>query len=279
MSILQHLNPPGFFFLPGVQSVSYPSSLDLSDSGISEKVIFPGKFPETIGRNKKGTLIYADTDLISGCRFSPPDLMSLKNITKDTHLSLDLSISLANSDFDLEKVDSCLFSSDYVFGLKPGITVLIVKNPFFRKIWDIWGHLFYPENRTSSDDQSAIICHDEVDLLRLFAFKEMCSDLIRRDLKMIANEVVFKSILLNHALEAGKSFELLVKEEKYRSSNVISARFMGPIDRFRSFCLKKGILADEIYQDRIGHLVRFGNFPVHSKEQVAYLADCIESFD
>ena len=275
LSLLQHIHPPCTIIYPGLASDSNLSRMQLTDSGISERMAFPGKLLYTISKVKKGSIICADTDLLSGYRFVFQDLLTVKQSYSDIHLCMDVSTSFANFDYDPVNVDSFLFNSDFVFGLKPGITILAIKSSLFKSIREDWKHLFHRGGPVTSSSQSEIICHQEVDILRLFAFMEMCKDLVRRDMRIIANEITYKSILLYHALDASASFEVMINEERDRSPNIICAKILKSIDSFRLLFRQQSILMDELFFEGNGYRVRFGNFPVHSKEQVAYLTDCI----
>jgi phosphoserine aminotransferase len=275
LSLLQKLLPPGTLLYPGVSFLSYPSTMLLTDSGISFRVVLPGELSENTSLIKNGNLICQDVDLKSGRRIIPQDLQVIKNTCPDVHVCIDVSASFINFNFDLTDIDSFLFNSEFVFGLKPGITFLLIKKSLFQTIVNSWGHLFFDFELPSSAGQESMICHQDVDILRLFALKEMCHDLVRRDPSVIANEIIFKSILLYNSLDQSRSFEVLITKEEDRSPNIICARILKPIDKFRSLFQQQGILMDEIYQDKYGYIARFGNFPVHSKEQMNYLTDCI----
>jgi hypothetical protein len=274
-SLLQKLYPPGILLYPGISFLSYPSTMQLSDSGISFRVILPGGLSENKTLIQKGNLICMDVDLKSGRRFRPQDLRVIKDTCPGIHICLDTSASFVNFNYDVIEADSYLFNSEFVFGLRPGITVFLIKKSLVQTIVSYWGHLFIEVESLSSGEQESMICHQDVDILRLFTFKEMCNDLVRRDPSVIANEIIYKSIILYNSLDESRSFEVLIAEEEDRSANIICARILKPVEKFRSLFQQQGILMDEIYQDKYGYIARFGNFPVHSKEQMNYLTDCI----
>jgi hypothetical protein len=275
--ILQHLAQGGNMIYPGHPSISYPSFTGLRDSGLNEMIMFPGVWDHVKPNLKGGFILCRDTDLVSGSSLTIQDLLSIREDEPDIHLCMDISISFANHQYTYEKVDSYLFDSEFVFGMYPGITVFVMKDHFSHSMQEKWADEFYFPEIKSGQVHPDILCHREVDVLKLYAFKEMCNDLVRRDPKIIRNEIIYKSILLTNALEGSGSFELMVKNETNRSSNIITARTLGSIDFIRDRFSHFGIQMDEFFQEKYGHIVRFANFPVHSKEQVEYLSDCITS--
>ena len=276
--ILQHLFPSGVRLLPAHPSVTYPDSPELIDSGIEKRILLPGTPDSGLGRVKKGFILSHDVDLISGQMIHMQELVSLKKDRPEIRLCLDISTSFANHPFIYEKLDAYLFSSEFVFGMQSGITFLIIRDPFINLIRKKWIREFYSAESGSDKDLSGIICHREIESLKLFVIKEMCNDLARRDRNNIRNEIIYKSVLISNALEKNESFELMVKNEADRSPNVISVKILGSTEKVLNHFKRSGIQMDEFYMENYGHILRFGNFPVHSKEQAGYLTDCIVSF-
>jgi hypothetical protein len=276
--ILQQLFPSGVHLLPAHPSITYPHPPELIDSGMDERILLPGTIGPGLSWVKNGFILSHDVDLISGHMINMQEFISVKKDRSEIHLCLDISTSFANHPFVYEKLDAYLFNSEFVFGMQSGISFLIIRDPFINLIQQKWIREFYPPESNSDQDHPGILCHREIESLKLFVIKEMCNDLLRRDRKNIYNEIIYKSILISNALERNKAFELMVKNETDRSPNIISVKILGSTEKVRNHFKSSGIQMDEFYMENYGHIFRFGNFPVHSKEQAGYLSDCIASF-
>jgi len=232
---------------------------------------------ENVAGLKKGSLFLRDTDLLSGLNIGIRQFFSAYSGNPAVHLCVDISTSLINHVYDYESVDAYLFDTEFVFGFQPGISMLIVREDIQKMIRQKWMNDFISPPVNSKTHPPDIHCHREVDFLRLYVFTEMCIDFVRRNPKILRNEIIYKSILMANALNQSEFFELMVKNEKDRSQNIISARLLGSIEKARDHFHRCGIQVDEINEKEYGYIFRFGNFPVHSKEQVEYLTDCIGS--
>ncbi|MBS0000018.1 MAG: hypothetical protein KFF73_13650 [Cyclobacteriaceae bacterium] len=274
-SILQHLYSPGTLIYPVHPSVTVSPYIEITDSGLITKAILPGKFTTISHQLKSRYLICRDADPSSGYALKIPDLISLKISHPDIHLLLDLSSSFMNFPLDLENIDGYLFESGYVTGMQPAITILILRDPLFQSVQNNWKNNFYHLLPGREKDYPGIIVHRETDAVRLFVFKEICYDLIRRDPKIIRNETIYKSIILYEALEKSDHFKLLVPDQQDRSPNIITASMISSPEIILSIFAKKGILFDLIPRENEGYIARFSNFPVHSREQTEHLADTI----
>ena len=201
-----------------------------------------------------------------------------KKMNSEINLFLDISSSFVNYNFNYENVDGFVFSTDHVIGLFPGVTIFVIRNTLLEILIRHWRLLFITDQHKKFKNHSgSIFCHREVDLVKLYIFKEICRDLIQRDMKIIRNEMIYKSIILYNVLEKSNNFDLMIDEKNNRSQNILCARVLGPIRELKNYFLQKDILLDYINNKKFGHIIRIGNFPVHSKEQMIYLADMIES--
>lgn len=276
-SIFKNLFPPAIHWIPSLSSRKPLKNTELSFSGMQEKIFLPGMLSENVSGLNKGSLFLRDTDLISGWNIGIPQFVAAYSGNPAVHLCMDVSTSLINHGYDYESVDAYLFNTEFVFGFQPRISILIVREDIQEMILQKWMNDFISPPVNNKTNHPDIHCHREVDPLRLYVFTEMCIDFVRRNPKILRNEIIYKSILIAKALDQSEFFELMVKNEKDRSQNIISARLLGSVEKVRDHFHRCGIQADEIYEKEYGYIYRFGNFPVHSKEQVEHLADCIGS--
>lgn len=276
-SILKDLFPPGIHWVTSLLSAGKSNNTELSFTGLEEKILFPGTPSENVSGMKKGAMLLRDTDPVSGLNIGIPEILSTCSDNPAIRVCVDISTSLINHPFDYERIDAYLFNTEFVFGFQPGISILVVREDIQERIRQKWMNDFISPAGNNKMSHPDILCHREVDLLRLYVFTEMCNDFVRRDPKIIRNEIIYKSILITNALNQSDFFELMIKNEKVRSQNIISARLLGSIEKVRNHFNRCGIQADEIPEKKYGYIFRFGNYPVHSKEQTEYLTDCIGS--
>jgi hypothetical protein len=221
-------------------------------------------------------VICRDIDTLTGFALNVQEIPALKMRHPERHICLDLSCSFMNYPLDNHSVDAYLFDVTPGTGIQPAITLLIVRQPLGKAALEIW-----PDSLnnplTGSGGNPEIFFHREVDILSLFVFKEICFDLIRRDPMIIRNEIIYKSIILYEALENNSHFSLMVSEPQDRSPNVIVAGLISEPETILSIFKKKRILFDLLLDEKNERLIRFSNYPVHSREQMEMLTDIIAS--
>ncbi len=228
----------------------------------------------------KDTAIYVqETDFITGRILDNQSIISIKYMNPDIKLFLDISCSFVNQNINYDQIDGFIFSTDQVLGLFPGVTISLIRNDLLKNLIKEWGPFFNsdPQKKITFYNQ-LIIYHREVDLLKLYVLNEICRDLIERDMTIIRNEMIYKSIILYDVLETNTKFNLLVGEKNDRSINVICAQLLRKINECKNYFNQKNILLDYINNEKFGYIVRIGNFPAQSKEQMIYLADVIGLF-
>ncbi len=223
-------------------------------------------------------MFMADTDPFSG-HFLDQDLVQHFFDGKNRRLHVDYSGSLFSRKIDFENSGSALFNTFWLFGFYPGFYIWIVHEEIkdvMKKRAEGWFGMF---NTATSKKRTGnnIMIHPETDRIRLYVFSEMINDLLQRDLTLIRNETKFKSIILYNALTTSSQFDPLISDEKNRSQTILSAKALMPVKEARNLFKENGIKLDHHKLPGYGNIIRFGNFPVHSKEQAGRLADLIES--
>ncbi len=220
---------------------------------------------------KKTDLLLVDTDNFTGYYLNDQYLDLVRSAYKDACLHLDISTSILNRSITFDRYDSIIFNTHYIFGLYPGLIFLLLKNDHPHERFTAILH-----SKRFVSDQQGTYCHREVDLMSLFTIEQVCRDMINRDIQIIKNETIFKSILLYNAIDRSRRFDLIIEEEEKRSSSIIAARYLMSAEDAASFFRKAGVAVNIDHRKETDTVVRIGNFPVHSKEQAGYLADVIE---
>jgi phosphoserine aminotransferase len=273
--ILEKLYGPGTLIVPAHPSTGIPAP-GLPDSRLKIVSFRPGDYSTFIHQLNTDMVICRDIDTLTGFALSIQEIQALKMRHPDLHICLDLSCSFMNYPLDMHSVDAYLFDITPVTGIHPAITLLIVRQPLDKAALEIWPDSLH-KPLPGAGGNPEIFFHREVDILSLFVFKEICYDLIRRDPTIIRNEIIYKSIILYEAFENNLHFSLIVGEPQDRSPNVIVAGLVSEPETILSIFKKKRILFDVLMDEKSGLMIRFSNFPVHSREQMEMLTDIIAS--
>ena len=272
-SLLQRFFHSGISVIPAPPGYGISLQQDMNESAFSVSTIPPRGLPERIPQLDTDFLICVDSDPSSGSIFHTMDIRSVKSYKPELTVCLDNSLSYMNATLNFPGIDAYLFDTAYVTGMQPSITMLLVPGQLGSTIMlELKDILMFPE---SGNEYPQFLIHREVDLLRLYVFKEICYDMIRRDPKIIRNEIIYKSYLLYTALTESSHFDPVVRDPDERSPNILSARILSSPEIITGNFRSKGILFDMLTINGIGYHARFSNFPVHSREQVEFLADAI----
>lgn len=238
-------------------------------------ILFDFNSSRDIDTNKITDVFIEDTNILTGEMIDSGVLTHIRSIFNQARQHIDISPSLLTGKWDINSMESCIFNTRFTFGLYPGLSVWLVKPD----ILDMLEKKMLKDQEWISFGQYSFgnWSHTETDWLDVYVFTKVCEDMLKRDPVLIKNETVYKSVLLYSALTIHPEFTLFTENEKRRSPTIICSRVHKGYEKLDQLFQSKAIGVDWYDPDGKGKVMRIGNFPVHSKEQMGLLVDLIDS--
>jgi phosphoserine aminotransferase len=227
--------------------------------------------------SEKSLLCYDHIDPNTGQIIDFHYLKKNFQITSIPVVHADISLSVPTEVLDFKNIHSYYFSTRFGFGMNPGIIVWMANNDIFKKTLTEYNNYIksIPENFLIQDQRSVFY---DVNLEQIYILGMIASDMMNRGIQIIRNEIKYKSVILYNALRKNRKFDVLVKDLNDQSNNILCARVNASPKKVFDFFIDQDIELD-VYEGDAGiTIIRMANYPVHSKEQVEYLADTIAKF-
>lgn len=246
----------------------------LTNTGIHLNPINTG-FQHVIETLKETTqVLIPDTNPFTGNYFEPKFIRSLKGLNSELNFHLDVSYSIPTNDLDYDTMDSFFFKSGYGFGLDRGPGVWLVKKSFFDQNK---ARIERMQDAHKLDSWGNIYCDPDIDLIKIYALGQIASDFNNKGSKILINETIYKSIVINSAIKNSNSYTQFIKDTDSQSKNIIVFTSNSSIEEIAKIFDGQGIQLDCFAYKKVGSLIRIGNYPAHSKEQAELLSDLIQS--
>ena len=99
---------------------------------------------------------------------------------------------------------------------------------------------------------------------------------MNRGLTIIRNEIKYKSIILSNSISNNPNLVQLVKDPHFQSQNILCANTEIPREKLFGFMSGNKLELDVLAGPNASSNIRVANYPVHSKEQMEFLADRLE---
>jgi len=259
----------------GITVVGSPGFADII-SKYTKKVTFLDDANNDLSRGDVGEkpLIIQDIDPVTGRKVLLNSLIENLDYNALPFTHLDLSYSCPTDPMDFEKIQSFSFETRYGFGMSQDLVVWILKRDLFDAVVkQITGT--YMEFDLGSSQTKKCFIQDKLDIHRIYILGMIIQDFLNRGLIMIRNEIKYKSIILYNSINDNQNLESLVKDSLFRSLNIICAKTEIRNERILNFMSENKIEFDVLTGPDTSSIIQIANYPVHSKEQMEYLADLI----
>lgn len=184
----------------------------------------------------------------------------------------DISHSCPTDPLNFEKIQSFSFRTKYGFGMSEDLLIWILKDDLFDKVVSLLTGAKM-ELDLDSLRKIKVLAEPNAKLNHIYVLGMITQDFLNRGVTMIRNEIKYKSIILYNSIVDNPNLKPIVNDPLYRSQNIICAQTDAPQEKLFEFMADNRIEFDVISGSNDSSVIRVGNYPVHSKEQMEYLAD------
>ncbi len=210
---------------------------------------------------------------------------SVRTTFPDALLALDIVSSAPTSEIDCAKFDCIFFSIQKGFGLPAGLAAMFVSPRALRKAEQIESQQAEPGSSqyTGSFHSFANLqkhaekhqTPETPNVLGMYLLNEACLDFLARGIATLRAETKEKAALIYAAIEKCPALTLTIHNEKIRSQTVVVAEAKHGSKKIIEALAQKGFVIASGYGDKKDSQIRIGNFPSHTKEQVAKLCEVL----
>jgi phosphoserine aminotransferase len=232
----------------------------------------------SIVKIREGSLLcYEDIDWYTGQKISYDIINKKLDMVSKPVFHVDISLSAPSEVLDFENICSYFFKTKFGFGMNPGICIWLAKHEVLNKVMTLYNKYVNspPESIHYNKKQSVQF---DCSIAHVYVLGRIVSDMYNRGIKIIRNEIKYKSIILYNAIKDSKGFEPIIKTGYFQSENILCASTQSSQKEVNNFFSKHGVELDVLKGESGGAIIRVANYPVHSKEQIEYLADLIVKF-
>ncbi len=219
----------------------------------------------------------------------PRDLWEgVRSMFPESLLAIDIVSSAPTSEIDCAKFDCIFFSVQKGFGLPAGLAAMFVSPRAIRKAEQIEG-----QRTSSGGGQYTGSFHSFVNLLKhaekhqtpetpnvlgMYLLNETCLDFLARGTATLRAETKEKAALIYAALEEHPALTPLISNKQIQSQTVAVAEAKHGSREIIDALAQKGFVIATGYGAQKESQIRIGNFPSHTKEQVAKLCEAFRDF-
>lgn len=228
---------------------------------------------ELIGVTKNETSV--------GFNFDDAELQKLRENYPEKLIALDIVSASPSVPVNFNHIDTAYFSVQKAFGMPSGLGVWIVNEKCHRKASEraksasLGSYRSLPNLKKFGDkDQTP----ETPNMLYIYLLGKIAQDLLQVGIKKLRNDTIYKSTILNQAVENHPLLGHFVESPKNRSKTTIVAECSKPKE-FIDFFAKKGLILGSGYGSHKENHVRIANFPTHSKESIEMLCDFMEKIE
>ncbi|MGC9599042.1 MAG: aminotransferase class V-fold PLP-dependent enzyme [Minisyncoccia bacterium] len=203
----------------------------------------------------------------------------------DALLALDIVSSAPTSEIDCAKFDCIFFSVQKGFGLPAGLAAIFVSPRAIRKAeqieaqrTDSGGGQYTGSFHSFANLQKHAKRHqtpETPNVLGMYLLNEVCLDFLARGIPALRAETKEKAALIYAALEKYPPLTLTIRNKKIRSQTVAVAEAKQGSKEIIEALKQKGFVIASGYGAQKESQIRIGNFPSHTKEQVAKLCEAL----
>lgn len=235
-------------------------------------------------------LIEEDSELITlalnetstGVSFPHEGIEALRKAHPDKLIAVDGVSALPVIDLDFSLIDSAYFSVQKCFGLPAGLGVWIVSPKAIEKAQaklqsgnSIGSYMSLPNLlKNGKKFQTTYTAN----VLNIYLLAKVTADMLEKGLDVIKRESNYKLSLLYHTIEQHPKLTPFVKRKELRSKTVAVANTEVDSKQIIDFLGEKGMVIGNGYGSFKGKQIRIASFPTHSKEQIEYLVDQLNTF-
>ena len=251
----------------------------------------PQKLNSTFGElpDTDPELIDPNTELISmalnetstGVSFPTDQIIKIREAHPQALIAVDGVSAFPVIDADFSNIDSAYFSVQKCFGLPAGLGVWIVSpraiekaNQKLKEGHSIGSYMSLP-NLVKNGIKAQTTYTANV--LNIYLLSKVSADMLVKGIDVIRRESNYKSSLLYHTIETHPKLSAFVKDKSLRSKTVAVANTSIDSKEIIDFLDSKGMVIGNGYGDFKGKQIRIASFPTHSKEQIEYLVDTLNS--
>ena len=221
------------------------------------------------------SLIIQDIDPMTGRKPDPDDLKRRLDFKTLSFIHLDISSSSPTDPLDYENIQSFSFETKYGFGMDQDLVVWILREDLFNLFKEKFSDTFIEIDHDAVKSNKCIF-QPELEIPRIYVLGKLMQDFLNRGIKIIRNEIRYKSIILYNSISNNPNLTPLVKDPYFQSQNILCANTEIPRAKLFEFMSGNRIELDVIAGPVASSNIRVANYPVHSKEQMEFLVDCIE---
>ncbi len=218
----------------------------------------------------------------TGYAFDHARLENLRTGNEDALISADVVSVAPSVAIDFKLVDTAYFSVQKCFGLPAGLGIWIVNDRAIDKA-----------NRKIANGESTGSYHslkslkkygdknqtpETPNVLSIYLLNHVIKDMLKRGIKTIRNETIYKSTLLYDLFEEIPILNPYIKTKENQSKTVCVSEIRSDQDRLLEHLNERGIIIGKGYGPYKDTQIRIANFPTHSKEQIEMLVDTIREF-
>ena len=217
-------------------------------------------------------LFIQDIDLMTGRKALHNRLAEILDLNNLPFIHQDISYSSPTDPLDYDEIDSFCFQTGYGFGMSQDLVVWILRNDLFNKVISQIDPRYIDLDPGSSKTRRYFI-QNKLDISRIYILGMIVQDFLNRSVSIIRNEIKYKSIILYNSINDYPNLEPLVKDQSFRSQNIICAKTNVENEKILNFMSENRIEFDVLRAPDTSTTIRIANYPLHSKEQMEYLAD------
>ncbi len=239
-----------------------------------DKIVFLPDPKKDLSRVKiaKMPLFIQDIDLMTGREVLHTKLTEILDLNNLPFIHQDISYSSPTYPLDFDEIDSFCFQTGYGFGMSQDLVVWILRSDLFNKVIRQFD-LRYMDLDPGSSKTRKYFIQDKLEIYRIYILGMIVQDFLNRSLSIIRNEIKYKSIILYNSINDNPNLEPLVKDQSDRSQNIICAKTNVKNEKVLNFMSENRIEFDVLRDPGNSTTIRIANYPLHSKEQMEYLAD------
>jgi phosphoserine aminotransferase len=221
------------------------------------------------------SLIIQDIDPMTGRKLRPDDLKESLDRKALDFIHLDISLSSPTDSLDYQNIQSFSFETKYGFGMDQDLVVWILREDLLNILTEKTSGTFMESDIGTTKSKNCIV-QPEIEIHRVYVLGKIMQDFMNRGLTIIRNEIRYKSIILYNSISGNPNLAPLVNDPYLQSQNILCAHTEIPREKLFEFMSGNRIDFDVLSGPEASSNIRIANYPVHSKEQMEFLVDCLE---
>ncbi|NQZ76414.1 MAG: aminotransferase class V-fold PLP-dependent enzyme [Ekhidna sp.] len=225
---------------------------------------------ELIGITKNETSV--------GFTITEKEISELRVANKEKLIALDIVSALPGIETDFKNVDTAYFSVQKAFGMPAGLGVWIANERCHEvalklsQNQSLGSYRALPNLKKFGDKYQT---PETPNMLYIYLLGKIAEDMVKVGQKKIKNDTIYKSTILNQAIEDHPNLTHFVKSKDHRSKTTLVATSDKAEEIIKQFA-QKGLILGSGYGKHAKNHIRIANFPTHSKESIEMVCDLME---